>query len=635
MYRTLALTVAAVAVAAVASPVAATPRQAPTEQRQQQFRAAAAEFGVPERVLLGVAFLQSRWDGNGGEPSIAAGYGPMHLTDVAAANAGGGGHHDEPGEDPRGDTARKTLAPKPGALDLSAPSLRTADLAARLTGLDKTALRADPAANIRGGAALLAHYQRGTGRAGADPAAWYGAVARYSGATEAGAATAFADEVYSVLREGADRTTDDGQRVRLAATPGIRPDTGAVAALGLRTAAAGPTECPADLACDWVPAPYQQLTGADYGNHDKANRPVSAKVDYIVVHDTEASYATTLQLVQDPTYVSWHYSLRSSDGRIAQHVPTKDVAWHAGNWYVNAKAVGVEHEGFAAQGSWYTEAMYRTSAKLVRHLAAKYRVPIDRAHILGHDNVPGTVPSTVRGMHWDPGPYWDWGHYFDLMGAPLVGRGAANGPAVMVRPDFASNRPTFTGCATGGVACPARGSSSVFLRSAPNPSAPLLVDIGLRPDGSRSTTAVSDTGSRAGAGQKFAVAERSGGWTAVWYLGQKGWLPDGVLVPTASSLVTPAAGRATIPVYGRAYPAAAAYPAGVPVQEVVPLQYALSAGERYTTDLAASAEYYWTDSFDTAQTHVVVRGEKYYEIQFGHRVAFVKADDVRLIKSVR
>ena len=53
-----------------------------------------------------------------------------------------------------------------------------------------------------------------------------------------------------------------------------------------------------------------------------------------------------IDLVQDPTYVSWNYSLRSTDGHIAQHVKAKDVAWHAGNWYVNAKSIGLEHEGF-------------------------------------------------------------------------------------------------------------------------------------------------------------------------------------------------------------------------------------------------------------------------------------------------
>ena len=94
--------------------------------------------------------------------------------------------------------------------------------------------------------------------------------------------------------------------------------------------------------------------------------------------------------------MSWHYTLRSVDGHIAQHVKAKDVGWHAGNWYVNAKSIGLEHEGFAAQGAWYTEAMYRTSAKLVRYLALRLGIPLDRQHIIGHDNVPGTTAGHRR-----------------------------------------------------------------------------------------------------------------------------------------------------------------------------------------------------------------------------------------------
>ena len=120
--------------------------------------------------------------------------------------------------------------------------------------------------------------------------------------------------------------------------------------------------------------------------------------------------------------MSWQYTMRSSDGHVWQHVNANDVAWHAGNWYVNMHSIGIEHEGFAAQGAtWFTESLYRNSAKLVSYLAAKNDIPLDRAHIIGHDQVPGTIPSTVAGMHWDPGPYWDWEHYFDLLGAPIYG----------------------------------------------------------------------------------------------------------------------------------------------------------------------------------------------------------------------
>ena len=627
--RSVLLVATVATVAAGLSPItaAATP---PT--RQGAFAAAADEFGVPESVLLGVSYLESRWNVNAGTPSTSAGYGPMHLTDVEAANAGGGTHHDEGTEDPRGDDARPALVPSaPESSDLSSPALRTVDTAAALTGVDAATLRADPAQNIRGGAALLAQYQHDLNINSDRPADWYGAVARYSEATDTGSASAFADEVFSTINDGVERVTDDGQRVRLAPTP-VTPDKAQVNRLGLRTTQTGETECPANLGCEWIPAPYEQYgpKPTDYGNHDLGNRPESQKINYIVIHDTEGYWNGVLDLVQDPTYVSWQYSLRSSDGHVAQHVKAKDVAWQAGNWYVNAKSIGLEHEGFAAKGTWYTEAMYRASAKLVRYLAAKYRIPLDRQHILGHDNVPGTTPATVRGMHWDPGPYWDWSHYFDLLRAPFWSTGTARTGLVTVRPDFDTNTPAFTGCdkISSGVPCPVRGSGTVVLRTEPRDDAPLLVDLGLHPDGTPGTMDVSDHSSRAETGQTFAIAERRGGWVAVWYLGQKGWFHAKDAAWSAGFVATPKKGRDSIPVYGRAYPEAAAYPAGITPQAVVPLQYSLPAGQKYAVGLITPSEYYWAVTLD-ATNHTVVRGQtKYLQIQFGHRVAFVNLDDV-------
>lgn len=130
------------------------------------------------------------------------------------------------------------------------------------------------------------------------------------------------------------------------------------------------------------------------------------------------------------------------------------------------------------------------------------------------------------------------------------------------------------------------------------------------------------------------MAERQGDWTAIWYLGQKAWFhnPAGArtAIPSAGPVVTPRPGLATVPVYGRAYPEQEAYPEGIPYQAVTPLQYTFSAGEKYTLSGPAAAEYYRAVTFDPAG-HTVVRGTtRYLQIQFGHRVMFVKADDVRV-----
>ncbi|SDM11781.1 N-acetylmuramoyl-L-alanine amidase [Nonomuraea jiangxiensis] len=600
------------------------------------FAQAAKKHRVPERVLLAVSYLESRWDCNGGGPSTAAGFGPMHLTDGPAPARSH--HHLDGDEDPRGDDSRPPLRPAGRAKRPSRPpaSPHTLERAAELTGTSRERLRTDPAANIDGGAALLADYQQALGAPMSDdPADWYGAVARYAGASTEEEAAAFADEVYAVIREGATRVPDTGAEVRLAPSPDVRPSRTWLSRLDLpRLARADGVDAPESLPCEWIPAPYQELGDGKYGNHDLADRPGSQAIQYIVIHDTETPYDETIGLVQNPKRLGWHYTLRSHDGHLAQHVRTKDVGWHAGNWYVNAKSIGLEHEGFLATGgTWYTEAMYRTSAKLVRHLADKYGIPLDRAHILGHDNVPGLLPEKVATMHEDPGPYWDWAHFFDLMGAPFGPDGDATTATVMILPDYDRNRPVYTGCddQNPDAACPPHGSASIWLRTEPRADAPLVKDIGKHPTG-ESTTSVYDHAARAVTGQRYVVAERRDDWTAIWYLGQKAWFhnpaADPVAVPSRVLIATPRPGLVSIPVYGRAYPEPEAYPPDVPALPLVPLQYTFPAGQSYTVGLTTTGEYYSATTFD-ATRHRVVRGtQEYHQIQFGHRVMFVKSDDV-------
>jgi N-acetyl-anhydromuramyl-L-alanine amidase AmpD len=642
-HRRARRTAGALASAALLTPLlgmAPADAQPATGRLQQAFASASAEYHVPQSVLLGVSYLQSRWDAHGGAPSVTGGYGPMHLTDARTALASAS-HHSEGSEDARGDSARTALHPStevPRSPRLPA-RLRTLPKAAELTGIPAARLRGDERANVAGGAALLAAAQKKLGLPlSEDPADWYGAVARFSGADDSATAAAYADDVYAVIRGGEQRTTDAGQRVALAARPGLAPDTAQLRRAGLRTVSEDGAECPKSVSCEWIPAPYEEFGDNDYGNHDLGDRPASQSIKYIVVHDTEGTWDGVLNLVQDPTYVSWNYTIRSTDGLIAQHVKAKDVAWHAGNWYVNAKSVGIEHEGFLANpDAWYTEAMYRSSARLVRYLATKYRVPLDRQHILGHDNVPGPTTANIPGMHTDPGPYWDWRHYFELLGHPFKPTAGKNGGLVTIRPDYAANRPEYTGCVTTGRPCAEHGSSEVRLYSDHDETSALIKDVGLH-KGADSTTDVNDVGSRVSTGQQYAVADRYGDWTAIWYLGQKAWFKNPGKEPTAVSaaglVVTPKAGLDSVPVYGRAYPEASAYPAGVPAQAVSPLPYTLPKGQRYVIGDRVPGEYYYAVTFTTDSHRVVVGEDLYYEIQFGHRVAFVRAADVRVLPSM-
>ncbi|MET7439433.1 N-acetylmuramoyl-L-alanine amidase [Streptomyces sp. NPDC004082] len=154
-------------------------------------------------------------------------------------------------------------------------------------------------------------------------------------------------------------------------------------------------------AAEWVPA--------STSNYTASNRPTSYRLNYVIIHVTQETYPDTLSIFQNPQKkVSVHYVVRSSDGHVAQCVRERDVAWHAGNWDYNTRSIGIEHEGWVDQPSYFTDAMYEQSAKLTAAVCDKYGIPKDRAHILGHYQVPGSD-------HTDPGPNWDWIRYIRLV----------------------------------------------------------------------------------------------------------------------------------------------------------------------------------------------------------------------------
>ena len=70
---------------------------------------------------------------------------------------------------------------------------------------------------------------------------------------------------------------------------------------------------------------------------------------------------------------------------------------------------------------WFTGALYRSLARLTRYTADRYGIPLDREHILGHDQVPGPTQAFQAGMHWDPGAFFDWERFMKLVGAPTSG----------------------------------------------------------------------------------------------------------------------------------------------------------------------------------------------------------------------
>lgn len=143
---------------------------------------------------------------------------------------------------------------------------------------------------------------------------------------------------------------------------------------------------------------------------------------YIVIHTIEGSLQSGIYTFATGSRpVSAHY-LVGRDGTVVQMVRERDTAWHAGtcslgsdprrcegprSYVINANSIGIEHQGSAHDPDFDTEAMYKASAALARSLADKYGIPVDRAHIVGHEEIKPT-----KG---DPGPHWDWEHYMRLI----------------------------------------------------------------------------------------------------------------------------------------------------------------------------------------------------------------------------
>ncbi|MEU7279399.1 N-acetylmuramoyl-L-alanine amidase [Streptomyces sp. NPDC045431] len=162
-----------------------------------------------------------------------------------------------------------------------------------------------------------------------------------------------------------------------------------------------------------------EWTAAARANWRRADRPDDYTIDRVVIHVVQGSYPTALRVFKNPGHgAATHYVVRK-DGHIAQMIRELDVAFHAGDREMNERSIGIEHEGFIDRPKDFTAAMYEASARLTAGICARYGIPADREHIIGHVEVEGTD-------HTDPGPHWDWDRYMKLVRAAAAA-GAGSG----------------------------------------------------------------------------------------------------------------------------------------------------------------------------------------------------------------
>lgn len=131
-------------------------------------------------------------------------------------------------------------------------------------------------------------------------------------------------------------------------------------------------------------------------NHDYGRKGFLPQ--FIVVHIAEGSVAGTEEWFFNPdSKVSAHYIV-GKDGSIVHFVHESDTAWANGIMTnpdfkmpdgsnvpfadPNLVSISIEHEGHACD-SW-PEEQVNASAQLIKEIAKRWQIPLDRQHIIGH-----------------------------------------------------------------------------------------------------------------------------------------------------------------------------------------------------------------------------------------------------------
>jgi hypothetical protein len=327
---------------------------------EAEFEAAARKYKVPVELLLAMGYYNTLWE--------------MPPPSASAYRKG------EP--EGRGDYGIMQLTQN--------PSRNTLSEAARLTGLSKARLKNDRSANIEGGAAFLSDLVGKTKPKRLD--GWQEALNQYADTN------LYASQVYGVLKGGASLTISTGERLKLSPQDVEVPQ--------VYTPQSGTTNYPL--------AVCRPAASCNYTN---SNRETSYDIRKVVIHVAEGSYSGAVSWFETcAAGASAHYVV-SREGRVAQCVRDEDIAWHAGWWDTNTHSIGIEHAGYIDNPEWFTRSMYHTSARLSAWCCKKYKIPIDRKHIIGHSQVPGCSSGSGGGVdcHTDPGPYWNWNKYMRLI----------------------------------------------------------------------------------------------------------------------------------------------------------------------------------------------------------------------------
>lgn len=113
-------------------------------------------------------------------------------------------------------------------------------------------------------------------------------------------------------------------------------------------------------------------------------------IDRIVCHWIVGEVAAADTVFKNPAYqTSAHYAV--GNGIIHQYVKETDTAWHAGNFDVNQRSIGIEHRG--GPNIPITDQTYNTSADLIADICRRLgkRLPLHKHNQYIATACPGTL----------------------------------------------------------------------------------------------------------------------------------------------------------------------------------------------------------------------------------------------------
>ena len=296
-----------------------------TSPLEDSFEQVATEYQVPVELLKGIAWVETRVQSPGTTASMTGGYGLMNLVDREDWNG--------------------------------------LERGAALTGSDRGRIKLEETSNLRAAAAFLREladksFADFPNLNPHDPADWWHAVSLYPGLDSATGAVDYAAQVFRAIDQGFEVSRPDGTVVQ----PGIHFDWHRHA----------PVETRKDAAKEY-PGAYQWKASPNYSKG-------RSSYQYIVIHTVQGSYSSCINtFLNKKSSASSHYVgplfRRAShpDGRARRHRVARVL--------LQQQSIGIEHEGFAQNPStWYTDAMYRESAKLTRWIADRAPASRRRAH---------------------------------------------------------------------------------------------------------------------------------------------------------------------------------------------------------------------------------------------------------------